>query len=404
MRTVSHWIGGKPATGTSNRTGPVCNPATGEQQAEVLLARAADVDAAVRPPQGRVRVVVGSRRCRKRTKVLFAFRELVNARTKQLAEIVSDEHGKVLSDAAGEVQRGLEVIEFACGIPHAAQGRVLRPGLLRRRPVLLPPAARRVRRDHAVQLPGHGADVDVPGGHRLRQHVRAQAQRARPVGLAVRGRAVGRGRAARRRVQRGARRQGGRRRAARPPGRGRDLVRRLHPDREVHLRDGHSRTASGCRPWAGPRTTPSCCPTPTSTSPPTTSSPPRSARRASAAWPSRPPSPWAARPTSWSPRSARRPAPIKVGPGRDPDSEMGPVITAAARDRIVGLIGTGAEQGADLAVDGRGLTVAGHENGFFVGPTVIDQGHHRRWTSTARRSSARCCRWSAWTPSTTPSS
>ena len=52
---------------------------------------------------------------------------------------------------------------------------------------------------------------------------------------------------------------------------------------------------------------------------------------------------------------------------------MGPVITAAARDRIVGLIGTGAEQGADLAVDGRTLTVAGHENGFFVGPTVIDR-------------------------------
>ena len=56
---------------------------------------------------------------------------------------------------------------------------------------------------------------------------------------------------------------------------------------------------------------------------------------------------------------------------------MGPVITAAARDRIVGLIGTGAEQGADLAVDGRGLTVAGHENGFFVGPTVIDRVTHR---------------------------
>jgi malonate-semialdehyde dehydrogenase (acetylating)/methylmalonate-semialdehyde dehydrogenase len=62
----------------------------------------------------------------------------------------------------------------------------------------------------------------------------------------------------------------------------------------------------------------------------------------------------------------------KVGPGRDSTSEMGPVITAAARDRIVGLIGTGADQGATLAVDGRGLTVPGHENGFYVGPTVID--------------------------------
>jgi malonate-semialdehyde dehydrogenase (acetylating)/methylmalonate-semialdehyde dehydrogenase len=64
---------------------------------------------------------------------------------------------------------------------------------------------------------------------------------------------------------------------------------------------------------------------------------------------------------------------VKVGPGREADSEMGPVVTSAARDRIVGLIGTGAEQGARLAVDGRGLTVPGHENGFWVGPTVIDE-------------------------------
>jgi malonate-semialdehyde dehydrogenase (acetylating)/methylmalonate-semialdehyde dehydrogenase len=64
---------------------------------------------------------------------------------------------------------------------------------------------------------------------------------------------------------------------------------------------------------------------------------------------------------------------VTVGPGRDPDSEMGPVVTAAAKERIVRLIGTGAEQGAELAVDGRGFTVPGHESGFFVGPTVIDK-------------------------------
>jgi len=63
---------------------------------------------------------------------------------------------------------------------------------------------------------------------------------------------------------------------------------------------------------------------------------------------------------------------VKVGSGRDPQNEMGPVVTAAARDRIVGLIGSGAEQGANLAVDGRNLVVPGFENGFFVGPTVID--------------------------------
>ncbi len=64
---------------------------------------------------------------------------------------------------------------------------------------------------------------------------------------------------------------------------------------------------------------------------------------------------------------------VLVGPGRDAASEMGPVVTAAARDRIVGLIGTGEQQGATLSVDGRTLTVPGHEDGFWVGPTVIDR-------------------------------
>jgi malonate-semialdehyde dehydrogenase (acetylating)/methylmalonate-semialdehyde dehydrogenase len=64
---------------------------------------------------------------------------------------------------------------------------------------------------------------------------------------------------------------------------------------------------------------------------------------------------------------------VKVGPGRDAASEMGPVITAQARERIVGLIDSGEKQGAQVAVDGRGLVVPGHEDGFFVGPTVLDQ-------------------------------
>ena len=121
MRTVSHWIGGKPATGTSTRTSPVWNPATGEQQAEVLLASSADVDSAVQAAAAAFESW-SQASLSKRAKVLFAFRELVNARTKELAEIISDEHGKVLSDAAGEVQRGLEVVEFACGIPTLLKG------------------------------------------------------------------------------------------------------------------------------------------------------------------------------------------------------------------------------------------------------------------------------------------
>ena len=73
------------------------------------------------------------------------------------------------------------------------------------------------------------------------------------------------------------------------------------------------------------------------------------------------------------PLLSRTASEIVVGPGRDPRSEMGPVVTSAAKERIEGLIGTGEQQGAKVLVDGRGIKVAGHESGFFVGPTVIDQ-------------------------------
>src|SRR5690606_31159580 len=121
MRTVTHWIGGKPTTGESTRTGPVWNPATGEQQAEVLLASPADVDAAVQAAAAAFPSWSQSS-LSQRTKILFKFRELVAARTQELAEIISDEHGKVVSDARGEVQRGLEVVEYACGIPTLLKG------------------------------------------------------------------------------------------------------------------------------------------------------------------------------------------------------------------------------------------------------------------------------------------
>ena len=122
MRTITHWIGGKPHARVLEPHGPVWNPATGEQQAEVVLASVEDVDAAVRSGAGGVRATGRRRRSRKRAKVLFAFRELVNAHVDELAELITDEHGKVLSDARGEVQRGLEVVEFACGIPHLLKG------------------------------------------------------------------------------------------------------------------------------------------------------------------------------------------------------------------------------------------------------------------------------------------
>jgi malonate-semialdehyde dehydrogenase (acetylating)/methylmalonate-semialdehyde dehydrogenase len=120
-RTITHWIGGKPHTGDSQRRAPVWNPATGQQQAWVTLAAAADVDLAVKAAS--VAFESWSQvSLSRRTRILFAFRELVNARRREIAEAICDEHGKVVSDAEGEVQRGLEVVEFACGIPTLLKG------------------------------------------------------------------------------------------------------------------------------------------------------------------------------------------------------------------------------------------------------------------------------------------
>jgi malonate-semialdehyde dehydrogenase (acetylating) / methylmalonate-semialdehyde dehydrogenase len=121
LRTIQHVIDGKPASGTGSRTGPVYDPATGALQAEVLLADASDVDDAV------ASAVVAARAWRAsslatRQRVMFAARELILQRRDELAAVITAEHGKVLSDAAGEVQRGLEVVEFACGIPHLLKG------------------------------------------------------------------------------------------------------------------------------------------------------------------------------------------------------------------------------------------------------------------------------------------
>jgi malonate-semialdehyde dehydrogenase (acetylating) / methylmalonate-semialdehyde dehydrogenase len=121
VKIIEHWIAGTPTTGSSDRTSPVYNPATGAQQAEVRLSPTGDVDAAVAAAaEAFPRWMQTS--VSKRTKVLFAFRELLNAHAGQLAELITDEHGKVLSDALGEVQRGLEVVEFACGIPSLLKG------------------------------------------------------------------------------------------------------------------------------------------------------------------------------------------------------------------------------------------------------------------------------------------
>jgi malonate-semialdehyde dehydrogenase (acetylating)/methylmalonate-semialdehyde dehydrogenase len=121
MSIVEHWINGETVSGASVRTSPVYNPAIGEVARDVRLASSADVDVAVRAAKAAFPEWSGASWAR-RQQVIFAFREILNARKEELAAILTSEHGKVTSDALGEIARGLEVVEFACGIPHLAKG------------------------------------------------------------------------------------------------------------------------------------------------------------------------------------------------------------------------------------------------------------------------------------------
>jgi malonate-semialdehyde dehydrogenase (acetylating)/methylmalonate-semialdehyde dehydrogenase len=118
---ITHWIDGKPVEGTSGRSGPVFNPATGAQSAAVDFASPEEVDAAV---QAAKRAFEGWRTMSlsRRTELFFRIRELVHDHSDDLARLLTLEHGKVLSDAKGEVARGLEVIEFCCGMPELLKG------------------------------------------------------------------------------------------------------------------------------------------------------------------------------------------------------------------------------------------------------------------------------------------
>jgi malonate-semialdehyde dehydrogenase (acetylating)/methylmalonate-semialdehyde dehydrogenase len=370
VRTIEHWIGGKASVGTSTRRGPVFDPATGRQQAEVVLASLADVDAAVAGARAAFEEW-SQASLTTRSKVLFAFRELVSARVGDLAELVTAEHGKVLSDARGEVQRGLEVVEFACGIAHLLKGDfsdqvstgvdvhsfreplgVVAGITPFNFPVMVPmwmhPVAiacgnafvlKPSERDPSASmlvaqvwaeagLPDgvftvlHGDKAAVDG---LLDHQDVEAVSfvgSTPIARYVHERASATGK----RVQA----LGGAKNHA-----------VVLPDADVDFASDHLVAAAFGS--AGER----CM-----------------AISAAVAV--------GGAADALVEAVSDKAGSVQVGPGRDPASEMGPVITAAARDRILTLIESGQDQGGTLTVDGRGLVVPDHEEGFFVGPTVID--------------------------------
>jgi malonate-semialdehyde dehydrogenase (acetylating)/methylmalonate-semialdehyde dehydrogenase len=120
-KQISHWINGRPDAGSSGRQGAVFNPAIGEQAATVAMANAADVDKAVSAASGAFPGWAATPAL-KRARIMFRFKELIEQHRKEIVALISAEHGKVLSDADGSLQRGLEVVEFVCGIPHLLKG------------------------------------------------------------------------------------------------------------------------------------------------------------------------------------------------------------------------------------------------------------------------------------------
>lgn len=371
MRVIGHWAGGKGVEGTSGRSGPVFNPATGEQTAEVAFASAEEVDAAVRAASDAFQQWSASS-LSARTKVLFAFRELVSSRLGELAALVSDEHGKVISDARGEVQRGLEVVEFACGIPQLLKGEYsdqvstgvdmfsyrqplgvvcgITPFNF---PVMVPmwmhPVAiacgntfvlKPSERDPSASLlvaelwaeaglpegvfnvvNGDKVAVDALLGHPGISAVSFVG--STPVARYVYGQATATGK----RVQA----LGGAKNHA-----------VVLPDADLDFASDH--VVAAAFGSAGER----CMAISATVAVGDAGDALVGALRDKGAG-------------------------VRVGPGRDEQSEMGPVITREAKERILGYIDRSISAGAEVALDGRAVRVAGYENGFFVGPTVIDR-------------------------------
>ena len=371
MRTIPHWIAGSETTGASTRHSPVWNPAIGTQQAQVALAEAADVDTAV---EAAAKAFVEWRDVpvTRRARVMFAFRDLVERHLDELAELIADEHGKVVSDAKGELIRGLEVVEFACGIPTLLKGEYSEqvstgvdaysfrqplgvcagitpfnfPAMV---PMWMHPVAiaagnsfilKPSERDPSASnfMARLYAEAGLPDGvfnvvHGDRTAVEAILDHpgiaavsfvgSTPVARLVHQRAS----AAGKRVQA----LGGAKNHA-----------VVLPDADLEFAASHITAAAYGS--AGQR----CM----------AISAVVAVGEAGDALVS---------------KLKQKAGEVNVGPGRDVSSEMGPVVTAEARDRITDYVRRGAAAGATLAADGRGLSVPGHEDGFFVGPCLFDQ-------------------------------
>ncbi|HVP01932.1 MAG TPA: CoA-acylating methylmalonate-semialdehyde dehydrogenase [Solirubrobacteraceae bacterium] len=371
LRTIGHWIGGAPET-SAERFGHVHDPATGQVTARVAFASEADVDRAVHAAREAFAGWSAASLSR-RTAVLFRFRELLSARRDDLARIVTAEHGKTLDDARGEVQRGLEVVEFACGIAHLMKGEASEqistrvdsssfrqplgvvagitpfnfPSMV---PMWMYPIAlacgnafvlKPSERDPSASLLMAEllAEAGLPAGvfsvvqgdrvavDALLTHPQVDAVSfvgSTPVARHIYETATAHGK-----------------RAQALGGAKNHAV--VLPD--ANLEVAADAIASAAFGSAGQRCMAISA---------VVSVGDETADRLAAA-------------------VVERARALTVGPGADPQSEMGPVITVQARERVAGYVERGAGEGAQVLLDGRDLQVPGHPEGFFIGPSVLDR-------------------------------
>jgi malonate-semialdehyde dehydrogenase (acetylating)/methylmalonate-semialdehyde dehydrogenase len=370
MTTIEHWIGGAFTRGASTRTGSVFNPATGEAQKQVLLAETSDVDAAV-SAAAKAFETWGDSSLSQRSKVMFRLRELLCKHEDEMAKLISSEHGKVVEDARGEIIRGREVVEYACGIADVLKGsysdQVSRgvdvfnfrqplgvcAGITPFNfPIMVPmwmhPIAiatgntfilKPSERDPSVSnlIAELYAEAGLPDGvfnvvHGDKTAVDAILDHpdiavvsfvgSTPIAKYVHEKASATGK----RVQA----LGGAKNHA-----------IVLPDADLEFAANHLTAAAFGS--AGQR----CMAISVGVAVGDAGDALVEVLK-------------------------RKAEEVKVGPGDDPASEMGPVVTAAAKDRVTGAVAKGEAQGAQVIVDGRDLSVPGHEGGFFVGPSLLD--------------------------------
>lgn len=370
MKQIAHWIGGKPWEATPERVGPVFNPATGKQTAEVALATVGEVDAAVATAKTAFEDWRHSPLTR-RQNIMFEYRRLIVERRLDLARALTAEHGKTLDDALGEVQRGLEVVEFACNIAHLLKGDYseqvstsVDTYTLRQPlgvvagitpfnfPTMVPmwmfpiaiacgntfvlkpsekdPSTSQMNAELLAEagLPDgvfnvvHGDKVAVDA---LLEHDEVSAISfvgSTPIAQYIYENGTANGK----RVQALG---GAKNHMIVLPDADMDLA------ADAAVSAGYGSAGERCMAISVLLTVGDAA-------------------------------------DKLLPKVRERMADLVVGPGEADGSQMGPLVTAQHRDKVAGYVDAGESEGATLVEDGRGLSVDGHEEGYFLGPTLFD--------------------------------